>query len=134
MSHMLTAGDEIQPGWGGGVLLIEDRSALIDSVQSCLGERGYRTLTVSSFDQAVRGAERPDVALVLLRYRLLNQLGGKELLQALRAVSPRRRLPIIALLDQEADWKAASMLDFEDYLPDPFSLDDLTHLVDENCR
>lgn len=74
------------------------------------------------------------MALVLLRYRLLAQLGGKELLAALRAVSPRRRLPIIALLDQEADWKAASMLDFEDYLPDPFSLDDLTHLVDENCR
>lgn len=119
---------------GGGVLLIEDRPALINSVAACLGARGYRTLTVSSLDGAVQGVQRPEVALVLLNFRLLQQIGGKDFLDALRAESPRRRLPIIALLDQGVDWQAASMLDFEDYLPDPFSVEDLTHLVDENCR
>ena len=131
---MVPPGDEIQPGMGGGVLLIEDRPALINSVAACLGARGYRTLPVSSLDGAVQGVQRPEVALVLLNFRLLQQIGGKDFLDALRAESPRRRLPIIALLDQGVDWQAASMLDFEDYLPDPFSVEDLTHLVDENCR
>jgi len=131
---MVPPGDEIQPGMGGGVLLIEDRPALINSVAAWRGARGYRTLTVSSLDGAVQGVQRPEVALVLLNFRLLQQIGGKDFLDALRAESPRRRLPIIALLDQGVDWQAASMLDFEDYLPDPFSVEDLTHLVDENCR
>jgi len=131
---MVELGDEILPGAFGRVLLIEERPSVVATVSHSLSEHGYRTLTVSSVEEAIRGVRHPEVMLILLSWGLFTRLGGKDFLDMLRAESPRRRLPIIALLDRGADWQAASMLDFEDYLPDPFPLEDLTHLVDENCR
>mgnify|MGYP001197160744 FL=1 len=131
---MVNRGEELLPGVGGRVLLIEDRPEVIATVSRSLAERGYRTQTVASVADATLGVQHHEVALVLLRYCLFERLGGKDFLDIIRAESPRRRLSIIALLDAGADWSAASRLDFEDYLPDPFPVEDLVHLVDENCR
>lgn len=119
---------------GGGVLLIEERPELIAAVSACLFDRGYKTLTAQSLADARAAVESGAVSLVLLSFRLFGSLGGKDFLDELRAHCPRRWLPIIALLDKADNWHAASTLDFEDYLPDPFPLEDLIHLVDENCR
>lgn len=119
---------------GGRVLLIEERPELIAAVSSCLFDRGYKTLTAQSLVDARAAVESGAVSLVLLSFRLFSSLGGKDFLDELRAHCPRRWLPIIALLDKTDNWHAASALDFEDYLPDPFPVEDLIHLVDENCR
>lgn len=119
---------------GGRVLLIEERPELSATIARSLDDKGYQTLTTQSVADARAAVARGEVALVLLSFRLFNRLGGKDFLDELRAHCPRRFLPIIALLDKTDNWHAASSLDFEDYLPDPFPLDDLIHLVDENCR
>ena len=45
---MVNRGEELLPGVGGRVLLIEDRPEVIATVSRSLAERGYRTQTVAS--------------------------------------------------------------------------------------
>jgi DNA-binding response OmpR family regulator len=114
------------------VLLIEDNPAVIAAVADCLHGAGYQLLCAADVEDAVRKVASRAVSLVLLNWRLLARIGGSDLIAQLRN-SSRARLPMVAISDEVSALNEASSLGIEDYLLDPFNLDDLLHVVDEHC-
>jgi CheY-like chemotaxis protein len=115
------------------VLLIEDNPAVIATVADCLQGAGYQLLCAADVEDAVRKVASRAIALVLLNWRLLSRIGGSELIGQLRTSSMRGRLPMVVISDEVSALNEASSLGIEDYLLDPFHLDDLLHVVDEHC-
>lgn len=73
-------------GAGRRVLLVEDEAIIRVSLESCLGDWGYRVASYESGDEALAAVQaglRPD--LLLTDYRLPGGLSGVDLVQAVRA-------------------------------------------------
>ena len=121
------------PDGGQIVLLIEDNPAVVAAVAQCLHGAGYQTQCAADVEDAVRKVASRAVALVLLNWGLLTRIGGHDLVAQLRNGSPRTRLPMVVISDEVSALNEASSLGIEDYLLDPFQLEDLLHVVDEYC-
>ena len=121
------------PEGGQIILLIEDNPAVVTAVAQCLHGAGYQTQCAADVADAVRKVKSRAVSLVLLNWGLLLRIGGSDLIGQLRDSSPRARLPMVVISDEVSALNEASSLGIEDYLLDPFQLEDLLHVVDEHC-
>jgi DNA-binding response OmpR family regulator len=105
------------------VLAVDDEPAALRVVKLCLREEGFRVLTASSADEALRLAEqyRPDVAVLDV---MMPGTDGLELMRELRA---RSSLPVILLTGRSADRDKVHGLDLgaDDYLVKPFNPEEL---------
>jgi two-component system OmpR family response regulator len=118
---------------GPVVLVVEDDREVAALVAQCLEESGYRTVWAKDGEGALREVGRQRVSLVLLDWRLPGDLLGGALVRRLRAACPYR-LPVVVISGDPASLTEASKYGVQDYLPKPFQLADLVHVVDEHSQ
>lgn len=101
------------------IALVDDDQNVLDSLSVAFEAEGFRVLTYSDGDLAIRGckANRPDIAVLDIKMPRMN---GTELLARLRQESD---LPVIFLSSktEEADELHGLMLGADDFVRKPFS-------------
>ena len=109
------------------VLVADDEPRITKLVALTLGEEGFRVVTASGGEEALRKAEsvRPDVVLLDI---VMPDLDGVEVMRRLREV---RQVPVILLTARGAARDKVKGLDLgaEDYVAKPFHPDELAARV-----
>ncbi len=118
------------PSWR--VLVVEDESALADSLAYSLAREGFAVLTAMDGEKALERfrAEQPSIVVLDL---MLPKLSGLDVCRAIRAES---QVPIVILTakDSEADKVAGLELGADDYVTKPFSMRELVSRVRAHLR
>ncbi len=109
---------------GAHLVVAEDDRAVRESVTRALELEGYVVTAVTEGLAALEAASRPDVDLLLLDLGMPN-IDGLTVCRRLRSAGSR--LPILVLTARTEVSDRVSGLDAgaDDYLPKPFSLDEL---------
>jgi two-component system response regulator RegX3 len=116
----------------GKILLIEDESAIADSVAYSLAREGYVVSTAIDGEEALRTFRDQDPSIVILDL-MLPRLSGLDVCREIRRQS---EVPIIMLTakDSEADKVAGLELGADDYVTKPFSVRELVSRVRAHLR
>ncbi len=110
------------------VLIIDDETALVNSLAFALGNAGYQVEGAGTGEAGVRAAARLHPAVILLDVRLPDG-SGLDWLEKLRAAHPE--IPVVMISahgDTRAAVKSVKAGAF-DYLTKPFELDDLLNTI-----
>ena len=109
------------------ILVADDEPRITKLVSITLGEEGFRVITASGGEDAVRKAEmyRPDVVLLDI---VMPDLDGIEVMRQLREWRP---VPVILLTAKGSTADKAKGLDLgaDDYVAKPFHPDELAARV-----
>jgi two-component system KDP operon response regulator KdpE len=109
------------------VMAVDDEAGILRLIKLELSTQGFRVITASSGEEALRTAEeqRPDIALLDI---VMPEMTGLEVMRRLRE---RSAIPIILLTAKggEADKVRGLELGADDYLAKPFSPDELSARV-----
>jgi DNA-binding response OmpR family regulator len=112
------------------VLIADDDEVILGLVIYRLEHSGYRVLAAHDGEDALRLAlaERPALAVIDV---MMPKLDGYELTRALRRRYETRHIPIILLTAraQEVDVRRGREAGADDYLPKPFSPEELRSRV-----
>lgn len=105
------------------VMAVDDEAGILRLIKLELAEQGFRVITASSGDEALRMAEeqRPDI--ILLDIVMPDQTG----IEVLRKLRERWSMPVIFVSAKDADIDKVRGLEFgaDDYIVKPFSPDEL---------
>jgi DNA-binding response OmpR family regulator len=106
------------------VLIADDDADILELVSFRLERAGYRTLTASDGEEALRLAlaEQPDIALLDV---MMPRLSGVEVTQRLRAGGERLPIVLLTARVQEADIASGLEAGADDYIEKPFSPQEL---------
>ena len=113
------------------VLVVDDDADIADSISDVLKTGGYQPLAAADGTSALEHA-KAGVALVLLDWRLPQGPSGAPLVRKLRE-RHGASLPIVVLSADPLSLTEARAAQVTDYLPKPFEVADLLHLVDQYC-
>jgi len=115
---------------GATILIVEDEADLVPALEYALQREGFRTVAVSSGQQALAIVRGGGVDLVLLDL-MLPDLPGTEICRQLRASERTRRLPVIMMTAraEAADVQAGIAAGVDDYAIKPFRVRDLVQRV-----
>jgi len=109
------------------VLAVDDEAGILRLIKLELTTQGFRVVTASGGDEALRMAEeqRPDIALLDI---VMPEMTGLEVMRRLRE---RSSIPVILLTAKgsESDKVRGLELGADDYLAKPFSPDELSARV-----
>jgi DNA-binding response OmpR family regulator len=111
------------------ILVVDDDIDIADSIADVLRTGGYEPLCATDGSDAL---EFSNVALVLLDWRLPHGPAGVPLVRKLRE-RHGTTLPIVVLSADPLSLAEARTAEVSDYLPKPFEVADLLHLVDQYC-
>ena len=106
------------------LLIVEDSTALRESLAEALAGNGYAVDAAADGAQALSYIETYDYDLLVLDL-MLPKVDGLDVLRALRAKSSPARVLILSARDQVEDRVAALNLGADDYLVKPFAWDEL---------
>lgn len=109
--------------------MVDDDPDIADSISDVLRAGGYEPLSAGD---GVSALEFTDVALVLLDWRLPQGPSGAPLVRQLRE-RHGAALPIVVLSADPLSLSEAQKAQVTDYLPKPFEVADLLHLIDQYC-
>jgi len=113
------------------VLVVDDDPDIADSISDVLRAGGYVVEAAPDGGAAMARVSHAPVDLVLLDWRLPGEPVGSTLVRRLRdACGP---IPIVVLSADPTSLHEARDAQVSDYLPKPFEIDDLLHLVDSLC-
>jgi DNA-binding response OmpR family regulator len=112
------------------VLVVDDDLDIAQSIADVLRASGYDVVVAGDGREALDVAERSSLGLVLLDWRLPTELAGGVLVRRLRDVRGPS-LPIVVLSADPVALAEARAAQASDYLPKPFEIADLLHLVDD---
>mgnify|MGYP001812273116 CR=1 FL=1 len=117
---------------GGSILVVEDETALAESVQFALEVEGFDVATVGDGRDALSAVNDGTPDLVLLDL----MLPGLSGLDVLRPVRRDHQMPVIILtaMDGEADKVLGLELGADDYVTKPFSMRELVARVRSHLR
>jgi two-component system KDP operon response regulator KdpE len=109
------------------ILAIDDEPGILRVIKLELSAQGFRVLTAASGEEGLRMAEehRPDLVLLDI---VMPEMTGLEVMRELRE---RSNVPIIMLTAKRSETDKVMGLEMgaDDYLPKPFSLDELSARV-----
>jgi DNA-binding response OmpR family regulator len=111
------------------VLVVDDDRDIAESIGDILRAGGYETKVVGDGASALAAAEAHEIGLVLLDWRLPVGPAGAPLVRKLRDTCGVS-LPVVVLSADPLSLAEARAAQVSDYLPKPFEIDDLMHLVD----
>jgi two-component system phosphate regulon response regulator PhoB len=108
------------------ILVVEDETDLLATVEYNLQRGGYRTVGATSGEKAVDLANERCPSLVLLDLNLPG-LSGFDVCRKLRSERATRAVPILILTarDEEVDRVVAFALGVDDFMSKPFSMREL---------
>ncbi len=115
------------------VLVVDDDLDIAESISDVLRTGGYQVEIAESGDGALAIAGRLTVAMVLLDWRLPNEPAGAALVRRLRDLCGHAT-PVVVLSADPMSLAEAREAQVSDYLPKPFEIADLLHLVDTYSR
>ena len=105
------------------VLAVDDEAGILRLIRMELAEQGFRVVTASDGDEALRLAEeqRPDIVLLDV---MMPEMSGHEVMRRLREQS---NAPVILVTAKDSDKDKVSGLEMgaDDYIVKPFSPDEL---------
>lgn len=122
-------------GAGERVLVVDDEPDITALVAYHLARNGFRVSTAGSGHDALRAIEDESPALIVLD-RMLPGMSGDEILEAVRANSTSRDIPVLMLTArrEEHDRIRGLALGADDYLTKPFSTQELVLRVSAILR
>ena len=106
------------------ILIVEDEPSLRELIQCSLEKERYVVETASDFNSALRKIEDYDYDCILLDI-MLPDGSGLDLLERLKALHKRENVIIISAKDSLEDKVLGLELGADDYLPKPFSVEEL---------
>lgn len=115
------------------VLVVDDDLDIADSIGDVLRSGGYEVEVVADGLGALAAAQRLAVSVVLLDWRLPGEPAGGALVRRLRDQCGHST-PIVVLSADPMSLAEAREAQVNDYLPKPFEIADLLHLVDTYSR
>jgi two-component system, OmpR family, response regulator RegX3 len=117
---------------GARVLLVEDETALAESVAYNLAREGFDVVPASDGERALEEFRAETPSLVILDL-MLPKVSGLDVCRAIRAES---QVPILMLTakDSEADKVTGLELGADDYVTKPFSMRELVSRVRAHLR
>jgi two-component system response regulator RegX3 len=117
---------------GARVLLVEDETALAESVAYNLAREGFDVVPAADGERALEEFRAEAPSLVILDL-MLPKLSGLDVCRAIRAES---QVPILMLTakDSEADKVTGLELGADDYVTKPFSMRELVSRVRAHLR
>ena len=113
------------------ILVIDDDADIAASVCDVLDAAGYNVEASGDGEDALARCANGKIDLVLLDWRLPSQPSGAALVRKL--VDTCGTIPIVVLSADPGSLAEARAARVTDYLPKPFEVADLIHLVDAYC-
>jgi DNA-binding response OmpR family regulator len=113
------------------ILVVDDDPDIAASIADVLRSGGYDVALVGD-GQAALAAAHAEVGLVLLDWRLPAVPSGAALVRKLRDACGHS-VPVVVLSADPLSLAEAREAHVTDYLPKPFEIADLLHLVDTYC-
>jgi DNA-binding response OmpR family regulator len=115
------------------ILVVDDEQVILDSAQRILSSEGYRVLTALDAESALQilESEAPDIVICDL---MLPGASGFELLEAAGEQDPTLLTIIITGYSTVENAVVSLKLGAFDFLPKPFTYDELLSLVHRACR
>ncbi len=124
-------GEEVPPrGRGETVLVVEDAERLRQAIKAGLEMVGFQVITAANGREALEAVSEHKVDVVLTDV-VMPHMGGKALLQRLRAEKPGLRMIAMTGHVMETDVQELRAAGFAEALPKPFSVEDLTRVMRE---
>jgi two-component system response regulator MtrA len=114
------------------VLVVDDDLDIAESIGDVLRSSGYQPVLAADGAGALDAANRHQVMMVLLDWRLPEEPAGANLVRRLRDLAGHQ-VPIVVLSADPLSLAEARLAQVSDYLPKPFEIADLLHLVDVYC-
>jgi two-component system, response regulator, stage 0 sporulation protein F len=113
------------------IIVAEDDPVLSSLLQRHLRKLapGYDVIHVGDAAAALAQFDGHSVPLLITDYHLLASINGLKLTAAVRSRSPETRVVLITAYATADVEQAAAAEGVEFYLPKPFLLEDLTHIV-----
>lgn len=122
------------------ILVVEDDADIAATIRSGLQAVGYDSRWAADGPSALAALrefsedeDHPGVGMVLLDWRLPNEPTGAALIGRLRGACSFH-LPVVVISGDPTALAEAVAAGVEDYLPKPFLLEDLIHVVEEYSR
>ncbi len=124
-----------KPGRAARILVVEDEAEIAALVAYQLTREGYRVETVANGAAALDALRREEPDLLVLD-RMLPEVSGDEVLQAIRSDPATLTIPVLVLTAkrEQQDRIAGLELGADDYLTKPFSPRELVLRVDAILR
>ena len=111
------------------ILLVEDRDELRQAACDLLENQGYHILAAANGREALRLSQMEENFDLLITDLVMPEMGGRELLHALRAVLPRlKALAITGYVIPEEE-RSLREEGFLDVIYKPFDMNNLTYVV-----
>ena len=123
---------EIMDGKGETILLVDDDSALLNTVREILEDMKYNIITASNGREAIDTflVHRHEIKLLILDV-VMPELGGVEALLEIRKVAPGVQCIFTTGYDRSKVLEAHGMADVETILSKPYEVFDLARLVSQ---
>lgn len=112
------------------ILLVDDDSEIVDSLQMALEAKGYQILIARDGNQGLAMAEREDPDLVILDMMMPKRSGFLVLEKLRHSRSMPLRVIMITANEGSRHKAYAEMLGVDDYIRKPFPMDRLINSVD----
>jgi CheY-like chemotaxis protein len=111
------------------ILIVEDNEMNIEVIQNFLKE--YKSSTALTGDDAIKLSKENSFSLILMDINLRRGLNGIETLKEIRKIAGYENTPVLAVTGfaMMGDREKLLAEGFNDYLPKPFTSDELKHIV-----
>ena len=110
------------------VLIIDDEKNIRITLSACLEAMGYRVTAIATASEALAALEQQPFDLAFLDLRL-KEMSGLDLIPKLLAISPHLHIVMIAAYASIETAVEAVKRGARDYLPKPFTLDQIRDLL-----
>jgi CheY-like chemotaxis protein len=110
------------------ILVVDDEELIREVLIAALDAVGYGVVAVD--DRQALHAVHTDPPMMILLDLMMPTFTGEEICRQLRAQPTTATIPIVAMSAGRAVDATMDLGIFDDYLPKPFSLCMLTHIID----
>ncbi|MCS6802465.1 MAG: response regulator [Chloroflexota bacterium] len=115
------------------VLVIEDDAPLRQTIQEVLEIEGYRVVTAADGEEALAQLDRAAPNVILLDL-MMPRMNGYQFAAAVARHPRYAAIPIVLLTADGRAPEKASDINAAGWLNKPFSIDELTRVIDEAVR
>lgn len=114
------------------IFVVDDERSILEALEFMLLEEGYDVKTASKGNALLRlDSDLPDVILLDV---LLSGEDGREIAWKLKHQDKTKNIPIIMISAHPNAETSIRECGADDFLPKPFDIDDLLHIVEKHSN
>jgi PAS domain S-box-containing protein len=121
-------------GSGETILVVDDVDSQRDISCNILTRLGYKTIPVSSGEEALEYIEKYPVDLMLIDMIMDPGINGRETYERVTRIHPDQKAIIVSGFSETEDVKAARKLGINKFIKKPFSLENIGMVVKETLE